>query len=267
MSKVLAIVTGASKGFGKAIAQEIVKGNPNKSQSIDLVLFARSLDGLKSTKESIETISTNAKVIDLQSLDMSNIPDVELKFKSVLENIKWEEYSKICFFNNHGTLYHLGRIEDFSDYKNIQKDNDTNTTSFVVITSLLVKKLKELGSNYSPEVTIVNSSSLCAIKAFPTWSLYCSSRAYRDMFFQALSQEYKSNDKFKVLNYSLGVLDTDMQSQVREECSEEDKSFYVGLKNDGKLINPNKSASVCTNLVYSHKFETGSHLDYYDLDK
>ncbi len=58
-----------------------------------------------------------------------------------------------------------------------------------------------------PERTVVNISSLMALRAQETWSLYCSGKAARDMFFQVVAAEEKG---VTVLNYAPGPVLTDM---------------------------------------------------------
>ncbi len=58
-----------------------------------------------------------------------------------------------------------------------------------------------------PERTVVNISSLMALRAQETWSLYCSGKAARDMFFRVVAAEEKG---VTVLNYAPGPVLTDM---------------------------------------------------------
>lgn len=47
----------------------------------------------------------------------------------------------------------------------------------------------------------MNVSSLCAMKPFKNWALYCSGKAARDMMFQVLALE---EPDVRVLNYAPG---------------------------------------------------------------
>ncbi|EGC30821.1 hypothetical protein DICPUDRAFT_157402 [Dictyostelium purpureum] len=266
MSRVLSIVTGANRGFGSSICQEFVKFSPNKEQHLDFILFARSADSLKNTKESIKTLSKVANVIEEYGVEMSDIPQVEKTFKDCLDKIEWNKYSKICLVNNHGTLYNLDKIDTFTDFQHIQKNNDINITSFVTISSLFLRKVKALPNFKDLEVTMVNITSLAAIKPFESWGLYCSSKAFREMFSNVIAEENKSSPNFKVLNYSPGPLDTDMQKEVRETCSsEETRQFYLELKKNNNLVAPGDSARALAKLVFTYEFTTGQHIDYYDI--
>lgn len=49
--------------------------------------------------------------------------------------------------------------------------------------------------------TVVNVSSLCALQPFPSWVLYCTGKAARDMAFRVLAEE---EPDLRVLSYSPG---------------------------------------------------------------
>lgn len=53
--------------------------------------------------------------------------------------------------------------------------------------------------------TVVNISSLCALKPFPSWVLYCTGKAARDMMFRVLAEE---EPDVRVLNYAPGECPT-----------------------------------------------------------
>lgn len=49
--------------------------------------------------------------------------------------------------------------------------------------------------------TVINISSLCALQPFPSWVLYCTGKAARDMMFRVLAGE---EPDIRVLSYSPG---------------------------------------------------------------
>lgn len=49
--------------------------------------------------------------------------------------------------------------------------------------------------------SVVNVSSLCALQPLPSWVLYCTGKAARDMMFRVLAEE---EPDLRVLNYSPG---------------------------------------------------------------
>eukprot|EP01132_Coremiostelium_polycephalum_P004616 gene4616-5767_t len=259
-NKVLAIVTGASKGFGYAICQELVKKFP----VIDFVLFSRSVEGLNKTKQYIQSKNENSDV-SITSLDMFDIAQIDNLFNSTLDKVQFTNYQRVLLFNNHGSLSYLQHVKDLTDFQQINKDITLNVTSFVQTCSIFLKKVEKLDSTIP--ITVVNVSSLCAIKPFESWGIYCIGKAARNMTIQVIAEECKKTNKnIKTLNYGPGPMDTDIQQEVRDKTSDpETKKYFVDLKESGKLVDTNVSAGKMLNLIVEDKFETGSHVDFFTL--
>lgn len=131
-------------------------------------------------------------------------------------------------------------------------------------------------TSYHPtcqEGTIVNISSLAAIQAFESWSVYCAGKAGREMFLQGVVREQQLREernpsckKLRVLNYAPGPLDTDMQKEIRE-IETVDKALqavFVQMEQDHTLVSPDASADKLTKLLVEKTFTTGQHVDYFD---
>lgn len=83
------------------------------------------------------------------------------------------------------------------------------------------------------------------------------------MFHKSLALE---NPQCRVLNYAPGPLDTRMQDQIRidmPECPLREQFREMKAKN--MLIKPQESAQKLISLVEKDEFESGVHLDYYDI--
>ena len=141
---------------------------------------------------------------------------------------------------------------------------------------------------------VVNVSSLCAVKAFPSWSVYCAGKAARDMFHSNLALEQQqqqqqqqdgqqaapsgsstsnsigsresSSCSVSVLNYAPGPLDTAMQTEVRESTTVNSatRNTFCAMKSAGQLVSPDASAKKLVNLLHLGLYENGAHVDYYD---
>ncbi|EGG21201.1 sepiapterin reductase [Cavenderia fasciculata] len=268
--KVLAIVTGASRGFGYSIVKELIKKTTAEAQAshIDFKLYARSLSSLESTEKLIKELLPQGNKIDNFAIDFSDIEQSEATFKKSLENVSFGEYQKVIFFNNHGSLSFLQRIDSLTNFIQIKKDLDMNITSFLVTSSIFLSKIREQNTPLLTNTSffLVNSSSLAGIKPFDTWGIYCTTKAAREMLLRVISEESKSIPNIKTLNYSPGAMDTDMQGEVRANTiDEESKKYFVNLKEEGKLVDPFKSAAKMMVLLFENTFESAAHLDYHDL--
>uniref|UniRef100_A0A8D2QDF3 Sepiapterin reductase n=1 Tax=Zonotrichia albicollis TaxID=44394 RepID=A0A8D2QDF3_ZONAL len=104
-----------------------------------------------------------------------------------------------------GTGSTLGQWKDIE----INSYFSFNISSALCLTSTA---LRAFGARPGCSRTVVNISSLCALEPFPSWALYCSGKAARDMMFRVLALEEPG---VRVLNYAPGPLDTDMQLLAR----------------------------------------------------
>jgi len=57
-----------------------------------------------------------------------------------------------------------------------------------------------------------------------------------------------------------------MQKEIRE-CStvdEETRKYFVSLKEESKLVDPNQSADKLMKIVWNSNYENGAHIDFFD---
>jgi hypothetical protein len=171
--KEYALITGASKGIGKSIAQLMAQSGYN------LLLVARSASELKQLSESISS-SDNVEVLYL-SIDLSTNGAAQ----QVRDWCKSLSVPLAVLINNAG--YGLwGRFEelDLTAQLNMLK---LNMDTVVELTYYLLPLLKE-----QPQSYILNVSSTAAYQAVPTLSLYSASKSFILSFSRALRYELKS---------------------------------------------------------------------------
>jgi len=181
------------------------------------------------------------------------------------------------WINNHGSLGQLTSIDKLPLSK-IRTEIDLNVTSVIILSTLFVRDfikktevIFEILGKRNTTTTIVNISSLAAIKPFHSWGLYCVGKSARDMLHNIIATE--NSDKIggdgrpviTTLNYAPGPLDTDMQKEIRETCDHEStRNYFMDMKKDGKLVDPHQSAKKLVTLLENNTFESGSHVDYFD---
>jgi sepiapterin reductase len=127
--------------------------------------------------------------------------------------------------------------------------------------------------SYIPSIscfTIINVSSLAATTPFESWSIYCAGKAARDIYHAVLAKEqlkFPDRRKLVTLNYAPGPLDTNMQKEIREneQVDKETREFFKTMKDNNQLVDPNVSADKLSRLIISGSFESGSHVDFYEL--
>lgn len=170
-----AVITGASKGIGRAIAFELAHKKYN------LVLVARSENLLKEVKKEIQ--SKNEVAIETLSLDLST-SDAASKLLAFCENKK---LNVSVLVNNAG--YGLsGKID-----KHSVEDNSNmihlNVLSLTQITQTFLPILEKNKPSY-----ILNVASTASYQAIPGLAIYSATKSFVLSFSRALYHELKSRN-------------------------------------------------------------------------
>lgn len=270
----LVIVTGASRGFGRACAIAYANSQHPKIKQggLHFVLTARSVRDLNETKNMIISAREgNLTEVDIFEADLSSTKNLEnianRIFDSPFSVSSSKLYDKVTFINNAGSQGLLQPIDMSVTPSQLETEYNINILSGNYLTAQIAGRFsKKLLPTSITKVSIVNVSSLAAIQPFQTWGFYCSSKASRDLFHASLALEHP-NDGLKVINYAPGPLDTYMQQQVRESesCDKELRTQYIKLKEEGNLLDPNYSAAVLVNILLKDIFPSGCHWDFYDV--
>jgi sepiapterin reductase len=263
MSSLLLLVTGASKGLGSASACAFCK-HVDVSR-IRALLVARSQDGLDETKERMQKAAA-AHGITLEAtshaMDLSNLDTLDDDIEALMGQATTTSYDRVVLINNAGSLGHLGPLLELPSLENLKRTLDFNVTSALWLSVRFARALSDTSS-----CVVVNISSLCAIQPFPTMGVYSTGKAARDTFHHVWSKELGENSNLKLLNYAPGALETDMTAALRqaEKLDPDLQSFFCDSAKKGELVSPQDTARRMAKLVWKNEFESGSHIDYWDL--
>ena len=225
----VALITGASKGIGKAIAEELAK------RKIDVLLVARSGDLLKQLAGSLSadySVKTDYLVTDLTEPDAA-----EKIFKWCTE----KKYPVNMLINNAG--YGLsGGFENYSlqDHLDVMKVNMSVT---VELCHLFLPSLK-----LQPQSYILNIASHAAFQAVPGLNVYSASKAFLRSFSRGLRYELRKTNVSVTVIYP-GSTDTDFarRANVGPTAQKAAKRFNMA---------PGKVASIAINAMFARKSET-----------
>lgn len=208
--KVLVLITGASRGFGRSIAKLLAQ--KVQPQGSVFLLTARSMSGLEETETEIKTVHSDIKC-HLESIDNEK-PDKET-FENFITNGLSKLKKQILDFDTSVIVHNSGSLGDqgteTKNLKNVdtfQRYFDSNLTSTFVLNAAFLNLTCELKTRL-----IVNVSSLMAIQAQPTWVMYCTGKAARDMFFKVMAMEEEKNG-VRVISYAPGPLRTEMTKVI-----------------------------------------------------
>ena len=190
-----ALITGASKGIGKAIVEELA------ARKINLLLVARSEDLLQTLTMDIQTrfgIKADWLAIDLAEDHAAG---------KVFQWTKDKGYAVNMLINNAG--YGLsGQFEKYStdDYTQMMQ---VNMTVPVLLTNLFIPDLKRNTPSY-----ILNIASSAAYQAVPGLTVYAASKAFVLSFSRGLAFELRKSG-VSVTAVSPGGIDTDFANRAQ----------------------------------------------------
>ncbi len=223
-----ALITGASKGIGRAIAQELA------ARGIHLLLVARDkslLEQLSSELSLKHNIDARFYAIDLSAAN------------AVQQLYNWVVQEKIhihILVNNAG--YGLsGPFESYSaeEHKDMMQ---VNMSVPVELTSVLLPHLKEHQPSY-----ILNIVSSAAYQSVPGLSTYAASKAFMLSFSRGLRYELRKKG-VSVTAVSPGSTDTGFATRA--------KVGQKGLKAAEKVnMTPEAVAKIAVNAMFSKKAE------------
>jgi sepiapterin reductase len=278
------IITGASKGFGRAIARAFARLTDG---DVHFVISGRNHSDLESLQSELAILreqSSFQTTCDVVTADLSNISDISDTANRLFATSKnWTERS-VNFVNNAGSLGQLCSVGWQAQNSNSFVDAvSLNVTSSLLLTSEFVRRYehhcKELTAAAPGKATVVNVSSIAGILPIPNWSVYCATRAGREMFHKVLAEEQKKKrtvgtqealHEIRVLSYAPGPMETDMQREIRAaEASDPSMgNWSTDMHAKGAYVDVNTSAEKLVRLLRTPgAFESGAHVDFYDANE
>ncbi|MGE5518768.1 MAG: SDR family NAD(P)-dependent oxidoreductase [Candidatus Dadabacteria bacterium] len=223
-----ALITGGSKGIGKAIAEELaLKG-------FNILLVSRSEENLKQTAEEI---SSNYKVHTAYlPLDLS----AESSARKVVNWCQSEQFDISILVNNAG--YGLsGKFESYS-LEEHQAMMRINMDTVIQLSYLFLPQLKQQKQAY-----ILNIASSAAYQAVPFLSVYAATKAFILQFSRGLKHELKGTS-VSVTCVSPGSTDTEFASRA--------KVGPKAMKAADKVnMHPRQVASIAVKSLFAKKSE------------
>jgi len=149
---------------------------------------------------------------------------------------------RITLINNAGiigSLRHVGR----QDHDVIAEVMQVNTVSVACLMDKFVATYREINI----PCTVINISSGASKYPIDGWAPYCASKAAVDMFSEVAAKELNLEGvkHFRIISLAPGVIDTDMQTEIRNSDAEEfyDRQTFIYYKTQGELQSPVDAAA------------------------
>ncbi|KAM9322171.1 sepiapterin reductase a [Pholidichthys leucotaenia] len=259
LGRVLCIITGASRGFGRTVATEVSRlAQPGSA----LVLVARSGNDLRALQGELTESEAGKAGLRVESVvaDVGEMEGLERVLRAS-EEVFREEMTHVMLVNNAASLGDVSRYaKSFTDMVVVDSYLSLNVSSSLCLTA---KVLQAFPPRPGLRRTVVNVSSLCALQPFRSWVLYCTGKAAREMMFRVLAEE---EPDVRVLNYSPGPLDTAMQMEARSKTADPSiRKSFSDMFAQGQLLTCEASCAKLMKLLLEDCYTSGAHIDVYDL--
>lgn len=189
-----AIITGTSKGLGKAMAEMLLKDDWS------VIGIGRSHTIEHENYTPITADLSQAGIAESIALEIN--PDAE----------------RHLLVNNAAVA---GEIGYFGKVSNTQFQHGYQLN--LITPAILMNRFIELTNNLHSIRLILNVSSGASQNAYDGWGMYCSSKAGIDSISRVLMEELIQRNDFRTHVYSIapGVIDTDMQGDIRKASKDE----------------------------------------------
>jgi 3-oxoacyl-[acyl-carrier protein] reductase len=215
----VAIVTGASRGIGRAISVALAE------EAATVVLAARSIQAMQKTAEQVTTAGGQARTVHVELTEEQSIRN--------LIQVTGEKLGRLDILVNNAGVTHSAELQQTST-KDWQRCISINARAPFILCREALPLLKK-----SQAAHIINIASVVGVKGYPLQSAYTASKhALRGMTISLAEELRGSNIRVHLL--CPGGVDTDMVDSVRPDIAKDE------------LIKPREIAELVLYLV-THK--------------
>ena len=221
------IVTGASKGLGAAMVEQLL--SPDRrvvgiSRSPNPALAAAARD--------------RGAWLDWYLQDLADLDATDALAATIAAGLPRDATSYVLV-NNAALAEPVGAISGLSTAAVVAAMN-VNLSAAMILTSRFLAATADLDA----ERRVLNISSGLARRPMDGSAAYCTSKAGLDMFTRCINAELddpsRAKRKAKAVSLAPGVIDTDMQVFMRGQPASlfpEGRNF-TAMKEEGRLVSP-----------------------------
>ena len=234
----VAVVTGASKGIGAAIARALAA----EGASV-VVNYASSKAGADAVVSAITAAGGKAVAV---GGDVSKASEAQGIISAAVET-----YGRLDILVNNSGVYEFAPIEEFTEAQ-YRKQFDTNVLGVLLTTQAAVKHLGEGAS-------IINVSSVVTTLTPPTTAVYSGTKGAVDAITGVLARELGPR-KIRVNAINPGVVETE-GAHTAGVIGSDFESLAVSQTPLGRVGQPDDIASAVVFLASDDaKWLTGEHI-------
>lgn len=233
----LAIITGGSRGLGAALVKTYCE------QDYKVISIAR-------TRSNYEHENLIAQI----DFNLARIDHFDILEGRIFNAIKGLEFKEVLLINNAAILGEMKHIQDCQNW-NINDGIKVNVNAPLLLISMIIRRW--IGQ--SVNIRIINISSGLAVHPMPGSTIYCTTKAGIEMMTKTIALEQKDNHRFKMVSISPGIIDTDMQSEIRQTKKEDLEAVdqFIAFKEQNLLVPPNVVAEKIWKVYSEDQYQNG----------
>jgi benzil reductase ((S)-benzoin forming) len=238
------IVTGTTRGIGKALAEKIVdRGH---------LLFT-----ISRAAESEEGRRCN------YYCDLRNPRQVQDVMTRLLDGIPYATCGDGILINNAGVLAPIGSLEGVA-LQGMDASMHVNLMAPTLLTALFIRASERFGGRRR----IIHISSGAALHPYAGWALYCAAKAALNMLTRCVALEQRNRPRgVGICAVAPGVVATNMQAEILRTRTADfpSRETFVRLAKAGEMWPPEKVARLILDLDEDGQFQSGGIYDLRDV--
>jgi len=239
----LTVLTGASRGLGRAMAQQLLQPGAT------LLCISRHSDAAL-----LQQATAAGATLEQWEQDLSEPVAAAARLTAWLQSIDPARFARATLINNAGTV---GQPRPLAD--GVAAELAEALRVGLEAPVLLAGAFLGATSDWPGRREVLNISSGLGRNAMGSQAPYCAAKAGMDHFSRAVALEQAALlNGAKIVSLAPGVIDTDMQVQLRGTPAEAfpDRERFVQLKAQGMLDSPATAAAKV--LAYLDRADFGS---------
>ncbi|UJL47542.1 (S)-benzoin forming benzil reductase [Virgibacillus sp. NKC19-16] len=237
-----AIITGVSKGLGESIATLFLESG------INVIGISRS------TNEKLSKLADqNNKRYMHYPCDLGDISALEDTCKAISEEVFTEELTLLYVVNNAAVIEPIDQAMN-TKAESLANHIQVNTIAPMVLMNFFLRK----ATDARVPLFGVTVTSGAADRPVSGWSAYCTAKASINMYTQTVALE-QGNTENKVIAFNPGIMDTNMQEQLRKSSKEAftEVETFKDYKQNNLLKDTDAVGSVLVDILTDDDIENG----------
>lgn len=226
----LYILTGASRGMGRAMAEQLLHANHR------LLCLSRRVD---------DTLTQAAQaagcLLEQWSQDLSQTQDSATRLGQWLEALDPAPIASVTLINNAGVLPHIAPLHTL-DAGELAQALRIDLEAPMLLSAAFLRAT----AHWPVPRKLLNISSGLGRRPMASQAAYCAAKAGMDLYTRCVALEQAAvPNGARVCALAPGVIDTDMQVQMRGANAADfpDRARFVNLHTQAQLSTPAQAAA------------------------